>query len=98
MISADGPMPDHLANGTRRSTGTEPSGGPRLTTQPPTRRPCNGTRTIDPTATRARRRFGHEIVELLVETGDIGYDPGDEQRRRVHCPATLEDYRPTALL
>ena len=33
-------------------------GRPRPTTQPPTRRPCNGTRTIDPTATRARRGSG----------------------------------------
>ena len=44
------------------------------------------------------QRFGDEVVELLVEPGDVGNDSSDEQRRRVHCPATLEDYRPTALL
>ena len=41
MISADGPIPDHFANGTSRSTAIDPSGGPSDTTQPPTRRPCN---------------------------------------------------------
>ena len=58
MISAEGPIPDHLAMGTSRAIGTDPSGGPSEVTQPPIRRPCNGTRTIDPIDTRSRSDSG----------------------------------------
>ena len=56
--SADGPMEEHLATSTNLSTGTAGSGAPSATTHPPTRLPCNGTRTNEPTATRARSGSG----------------------------------------
>ena len=39
--------------------------------------PWSGTRTIVPTSTSRRQFVGNEVVELLVEPGDVGQDPGD---------------------
>ena len=74
-MSAGGPWPVTLASGRNRSVATAASGGSSSTTQPPTRRPANGTRTIVPTATAVAERVGHQVVELLVEAGDVGDDP-----------------------
>ena len=45
------------------------------TTQPRTRRPASGTRTIVPTRDRVGHRLGHEVVEGPIDRGDVGPHP-----------------------
>ena len=98
MISGDGPMPDHLASGNQPVEGDGSVG--RAERDDPAADPATVQRDADHRADchTGAQRLGDEVVELFVEPGDVGDDPGDQQRRRVHCPATLEDHRPTALL
>ena len=60
-----------------------PARGSSAITQPRTRRPCSGTRTIVPTASGPRNGVRDGVVELLVEPGDVGDRTADAYRRRV---------------
>ncbi len=58
ISSAGGPRELTLASGRSRSASTPAAGGSSSTTQPPTRRPCRGTRTRTPSATRSASSAG----------------------------------------
>ncbi len=73
ISSGGGPHPVTLAIG-RRST---PSGATvsSSTTQPRTRRPCSGTRTIGPHADLIGKLIGDEVVEAPIDRRNIRQHP-----------------------
>ncbi len=86
--SGGGPADTTLASG--RSSDLRASGStPSATTQPRTRRPCSGTRTIVPTRTMPASVLGDEVVERARDRGDVGLDPADPRFGYASASAAL---------